>query len=489
MNDERYWNINLLNKWFAISSIIFMVSMIWMFIDDNDDDFKVYQRKFRQMEIENEEKKLIAELDAVKEERISFEEKLSSAQTSFEAKNSQLLEAENSLEGSKAKFYKANMNFLSKKSILDAEKFNYETAILHLHKGDDPSKIEYKYQSVVDEVSKLKLIKEEKEAAMLANEAQIKAIKLETKIAQDALNSVLKAANLVDRKLKLIDRRKMSLANKIGDIVRDLPILDFMAPYFKVEQVVLPDIKYNVNFASVPEVDRCTSCHLGISNPDYIDAEQPFTTHPNLDLYLTSSSPHPFEEFGCTGCHNGRGRGTNFVSVTHTPDNPEDKVAWKEEYDWPSGALMTWGVNRESLERGYAPGTSYTLDVYSPDLNLNKAVSSHVEVGDKELVNYRGHVQLASKLITTVNLDLGDITTLSWIDEEGITANYPLRSQRARWSEIRRFLVGRTGGLLSRRAKASSLDVMSGLQLLFDEHRDEHIAFIRSRLDLAGGVK
>ena len=61
-----------------------MVSMIWMFIDDNDDDFKVYQRKFRQMEIENEEKKLIVELDAVKEERVSFEEKLSTAKTSPE---------------------------------------------------------------------------------------------------------------------------------------------------------------------------------------------------------------------------------------------------------------------------------------------------------------------------------------------------------------------------------------------------------------------
>jgi len=55
LNDERYWNINLLNKWFAISSIIFMVSMIWMFIDDNDDDFKTYQRAFRKMEIKNSE--------------------------------------------------------------------------------------------------------------------------------------------------------------------------------------------------------------------------------------------------------------------------------------------------------------------------------------------------------------------------------------------------------------------------------------------------
>ena len=308
--------------------------MIWMFIDDNDDDFKVYQRKFRQMEIENEEEKLIAELELVKEERVSFEEKLSSAQTSFEAKNSQLLEAEKSLEGSEAKFYKANMNFLSKKSILDVEKFNYETAMLHLHEGDDPTKIEDKYQSVVDAVFKLKIIKEEKEAAMLANETQIKEIKLETEIAQDELNSVLKAVNLVDRKLKLIDRQKMSIANKIGDIVRDLPILDFMAPYFKVEQVVLPDIKYNVNFASVPEVDRCKSCHLGIDNPDYKDAEQPFTSHPNLDLYLTSSSPHAYENFGCTTCHAGRGRGTDFTSATHTPNSPEQRAEWEEKYDW-----------------------------------------------------------------------------------------------------------------------------------------------------------
>ena len=59
MNDERYWNIKLLNKWFAISSIIFMVSFIWMFIDDNDDEFKKYQRSFRKMEIETAEKKKI----------------------------------------------------------------------------------------------------------------------------------------------------------------------------------------------------------------------------------------------------------------------------------------------------------------------------------------------------------------------------------------------------------------------------------------------
>ena len=44
-----------------------MVSFIWMFIDDNDDAFKKYQRAFRKMEVETAEKKLQIEIDKVKD--------------------------------------------------------------------------------------------------------------------------------------------------------------------------------------------------------------------------------------------------------------------------------------------------------------------------------------------------------------------------------------------------------------------------------------
>ena len=57
-NDERYWNINLLNKWFAISSILFLLSFMWMFYYDNDDEFKIYQKEFRKLEIKSAEKKI-----------------------------------------------------------------------------------------------------------------------------------------------------------------------------------------------------------------------------------------------------------------------------------------------------------------------------------------------------------------------------------------------------------------------------------------------
>ena len=51
-NDERYWDINLLNKWFAISSLVFLAVIVWMFIDDNDDEFKEYQKEFRKLQVD-----------------------------------------------------------------------------------------------------------------------------------------------------------------------------------------------------------------------------------------------------------------------------------------------------------------------------------------------------------------------------------------------------------------------------------------------------
>ena len=74
-NDDRYWNIKSLNKWFAISSILFFISIAWMFLDDNDDEFKTYQRNFRKLETQITQNTLNAELDKIVNSRIEFENK------------------------------------------------------------------------------------------------------------------------------------------------------------------------------------------------------------------------------------------------------------------------------------------------------------------------------------------------------------------------------------------------------------------------------
>jgi len=60
----------------------------------------------------------------------------------------------------------------------------------------------------------------------------------------------------------------------------------------------------------------------------------PFVSHPRLDLFVGSMSPHTMGEMGCTICHDGQGSATEFQWASHTPDNPRQALAWHQEYGW-----------------------------------------------------------------------------------------------------------------------------------------------------------
>jgi len=331
-NDERYWDINQLNKWFGISSLIFLISMVWVFIDDNDDEFKIYQKEFRKLQIEITQKNLDKELGAVKDSREKFEERLVATQEIYSSHANEVASIEKALSDLQGKFYKANMNYQGQKAKVDEVKFLVESE--NVHENSHEKSHRDNYNKALVKLDELKLTKENYEIEIKDNEEKLKGLNNELKKSQEELDFILRDVTIADGKLISLDRSRMSFLNRIGDIVRDLPILDFMDPYYKVNQIVVKDVHYDVNFTTMPVVDRCTSCHLEISNPDNIDAEQPFTTHPDLDLYLTSSSPHPLESFGCTSCHAGRSRGTSFVSSAHTPNSTEQKHDWEEKHDW-----------------------------------------------------------------------------------------------------------------------------------------------------------
>ena len=331
-NDERYWDINQLNKWFGISSLIFLISMVWVFIDDNDDEFKIYQKEFRKLQIEITQKNLDKELGAVKVSREKFEERLVATQEIYSSHANEVASIEKALSDLQGKFYKANMNYQGQKAKVDEVKFLVESE--NVHENSHEKSHRDNYNKALVKLDELKLTKENYEIEIKDNEEKLKGLNNELKKSQEELDFILRDVTIADGKLISLDRSRMSFLNRIGDIVRDLPILDFMDPYYKVNQIVVKDVHYDVNFTTMPVVDRCTSCHLEISNPDNIDAEQPFTTHPDLDLYLTSSSPHPLESFGCTSCHAGRSRGTSFVSSAHTPNSTEQKHDWEEKHDW-----------------------------------------------------------------------------------------------------------------------------------------------------------
>ncbi len=64
-----------------------------------------------------------------------------------------------------------------------------------------------------------------------------------------------------------------------------------------------------ISVVPLKRVDRCTTCHLAITDPNFMDAPEPFRTH------STIIASHPPESFGCTVCHRGEGRAVTTLAA------------------------------------------------------------------------------------------------------------------------------------------------------------------------------
>jgi len=72
------------------------------------------------------------------------------------------------------------------------------------------------------------------------------------------------------------------------------------------------------------------------------------------------------------------------------------------------------------------------------------------------------------------------------ITDDGIVARYPLAVRRMAWADVRRFLTDEHGAYLSTSHRASRLDALRGIHVLFGDRRDDVVETIRARLTDAG---
>jgi mono/diheme cytochrome c family protein len=84
---------------------------------------------------------------------------------------------------------------------------------------------------------------------------------------------------------------------------------------------LLADFRPEIDQIWIPQmqvVDRCTTCHQGITRPSLADASvpQPFRAHPPI--------PHRVRDWGCVVCHRGQGL------ATEVRDAHETTLAWEQ---------------------------------------------------------------------------------------------------------------------------------------------------------------
>lgn len=84
----------------------------------------------------------------------------------------------------------------------------------------------------------------------------------------------------------------------------------------------------------------------------------------------------------------------------------------------PVRPLLTWGTQRESLIRGFKPGTEYTLPTYAPDLRPDGIVEMIARVGNDETFEHRGKSITARRVDATLATPMGQLPTVNWVNPE-----------------------------------------------------------------------
>jgi hypothetical protein len=108
---------------------------------------------------------------------------------------------------------------------------------------------------------------------------------------------------------------------------------------------------------------------------------------------------------------NGRiENGQLFVTIA-LPGGTTDR-----QLDWPEGAIMTWGMEKLSRQKGLQPGVTYSAIVFNPQTLT--AIPTQVTVGEKESVDLLGRVMQLTKVTTTSTTPMGEMTVTSWVGDD-----------------------------------------------------------------------
>ena len=332
-----------LNMWFAIASILLFISFVWMMWQDFGKDWKHYQAEFRRLDLAKTRASELQETSTL-QSNPEYQKVIAgtkAAEAELKSQHDQQNKAIAEQKDFQGTWYRADQRYKFKKAEYEAKRYDYEDAKAEAEekkgqeKGLEKKQVEVK--KAFDELQALSAALDEANAKKAAIDAKVDQF---TKRIGELEKERARLATKLDR----LSRKEQNIKPSFANTIRNLPMLDFLNPSIKIQQVVVNDQMEDLNFITVPRVDRCMTCHVPIDQDGYNDGaaipgyskkiSQPYVTHPRFDLFVGSNSKHPIEKFGCTGCHLGRGRATDFVSTVHMPDSEQEKERWEKEHHW-----------------------------------------------------------------------------------------------------------------------------------------------------------
>jgi mono/diheme cytochrome c family protein len=394
--DKTYRPQKTLDIVFAVSCVLMLLSIFWMFEQDYNRDFKKVQREFRDVETALSERSMLEKLPEV-QNVVAAADRVTEARKSLKA----IKDANASkLRSDYAEKAKAEANYQGIKANYDSERSLYDIDVDDRDQAASPG------------------VAATAQAAARKRQGQVDKLANDLQAAQDALDKIngklkgeLATQDAAEKELGKAEEELKGIAGKfdlaakitaektwkIGDSIRNLPVIDGFASPTRIQQYTLAEYPIDYSFKYVTRYDRCTTCHLGIDRPAFerstlqhlvedpagealqeklktardllldrasndrklgLDPKETlgfdpnnipktvrgvsmtpgqisqFCAHPRLDLFVEENSPHHSEKFGCTSCHAGQGSATEFVLAAHTPNTADQQKEWIQKKGW-----------------------------------------------------------------------------------------------------------------------------------------------------------
>ncbi len=350
---EKYWrDLNKMHVIFACSAVALLGVTLWMMAEDHSEEWHDYQRSFTKVNVAlGEQQKRDIKTSEFETKTTELEESINSEKESL-GNDQDYLKFKK--EAAKAKLVSDVLarDIKSERAHRDVARANYDLAIAN----NKPKSVQDEKKALFDKqqavVEKMELDLQLKDKILAEANAKVSGKSKKLDDLKAALGKLQTDLNLIHKAVD--EMAPEGTLKSVKRAIMEWPIIDGFNSHQKVDQIWLPNLKITLGMSKTARFDRCRTCHLGIDKvqaggvPTYPFGEtdskdpkdwvkenkypQPYATHPNTDLYLTSASPHPSGKFGCTICHEGQGSGVNFTNAAHYFNDPAQHHEWEHKY-------------------------------------------------------------------------------------------------------------------------------------------------------------
>jgi mono/diheme cytochrome c family protein len=367
------YNVDFLNVVFAAASLFLFLSVVWMVWDDYDREWKSTQRRFASLQYQvtqAQAQQAGRAVDKAKLQQLEAQRKAADQNVAANRKKVDDLQAK--LKDADNRLYRATTDYQAMKATYDQDRYDFEAS-----RANGLSSAAKKGQVAAEEAKRLQ------DLNLAMEKADADKAEIQNQLGQytGQVTTIQKQIEELTAEQTRLNKRLDVIAPSAKDYVLNAPLIDFMAPTLKIQQIILPNVVDDVNFIRVPKMDRCQTCHLAIDKKGYEKYPQPFTTHPRLDLYLGGSSAHPIDKTGCTVCHEGMGQSVSFRDAAHAPGSPKQMEEWEKKYGWEQPHLWDYPMLPTSMTQASC-AKCHKQQVYIPNADsLNLAYGTFERAG------------------------------------------------------------------------------------------------------------